>query len=1393
MTKLKNTKKGMAKKALSISLVAAMLATSNVPVWAAEDLFSDGSAVEAEVDTPFTEETPDTALFSSEAPAEEAPVTEEAPVEDVVSDAAVVAAADTTEDVNLLDYEVKDLKLNNIGEWGTDTVSVAGSIQSNGNDVQNLQYVWLADGLQADGADAADTASGNISTITYTPTKADYNKTLSLRIYQTAPNGMVLFSKTIAGSIVQAQDISTDFNAALTLASTAPSYNGTEQKPTPSNTYSVTKDGLSLDGSMIDWHYETEGNDFTNVTEKDITVYGTLTGTNDSASNAYGYTARTAEATYQIAPLELSSSNLKPSMVTTSVEYTGDVQTFGKKDVKLEVLVNANTNMKTDITAALKADATFSGAAADKSVGTDYKLDSSTDWAGAFDTSDAANEILKNFEVPSSLVVNVENTYAITKRNLSNCTGTITEQLLSTFRGNPDATVSAADITLTDKSGRTFTLAALDTAGQITIQVNNAVFAAANANKTGVVQNAVTVSYAADSDNVTGSLNLPMTLVTRSLGTVTVTKDGSANTVVPTSKADAGNLTVPYIGKAYSLTGTTGTLNSLNIAGADPSEYDVAYNDNVNAGIVEVTITGKSSLAGSTKKVYFTIAQHEVNSGFTVKNGVTVNPANNSNAALYKDALGMEFKTRLTGATSDTTLKEGTDYTVKYYYTNGNTYADEAAVKADLATNVAGKYVTAIATPVKNGNFKLATVAFIYDSAVIAKKSISNVTITVEKDSYTFTGKEIVPNIVVKDGTVTLDKGVDYNLKLKDNIDVGTATITVVPTAGSDYAGDTAATTTFKIEAAKAEDVKATLSATASAVATTGKDNTFNYTGRQVKPSVSKVELNGVDVTKYFDITYITYGENVNAGKEMGSVVISPKADVKNFTGTKTHLFNIQGKELDGVLKLYKNDKTQVVTTDHVALTKTGGDIYNFYYDGSEQTFADAKFTPAAATNAKEGTDYEIKYINNKDAGIAFAAVVAKGNYEANIFNSPSTPSKWDDFGYKVVDGTLMTTAGKIIEKNIVDIYAFNITPSIFTAKNITVANGSYAGGMPVKPSVTISVNGKTLEEGTDYALKLTAIDGTSTPDTYVNVTTDKPYIVRVIPMGGYGFDAVNGPDSYTWGIDKKNLEDCFVKVTRNKDELDLVVMNGNVTETKEVFDVKDNGDGTATVSVVNDGKNYTGSTSVTIIDPTEEGTVGPAMIDKVVVNGNKATVVLSGEAENADGYDYVIATQEDYKNGRVAINKNLLTTTTDFRYVDRGVYYAYCHAWKRDENGKKVFGDWSNLYRFEVSAVTPDQPVITSVKVTGKTVKVTYTKSDDATGYDLVLGTAVKKVYGENRPVNYGKLVKKVTKGDTVTATFTNVPKGTYYAGLHAYNRTSMNNTKVFSVWSNTKKVTVK
>ena len=105
MTQNKN-KKGIAKKALSISLVAAMLATSNVPVWAsgfeAVDPTAEGFAVESA-----------------------APETE---------------AVDSTEDVTTLGatintkgYDDNNIEVTQNAEWGH-KVSVTGNLyDENGN------------------------------------------------------------------------------------------------------------------------------------------------------------------------------------------------------------------------------------------------------------------------------------------------------------------------------------------------------------------------------------------------------------------------------------------------------------------------------------------------------------------------------------------------------------------------------------------------------------------------------------------------------------------------------------------------------------------------------------------------------------------------------------------------------------------------------------------------------------------------------------------------------------------------------------------------------------------------------------------------------------------------------------------------------------------------------------------------------------------------------------------------------------------------------------------------------------------------------------------------------------------------------------------------------------
>ena len=1446
MTKIKNTKKGMAKKTLSMSLVVAMLATSNVPVWAAE--FSDGSEAAVATEAPAVTDT-ETSEFSDAATTEETPVVED------TADTPVAQEVDNAVEVNKKDYTVSGLKLGSVGEWGKDAVSVSGNITTKGVSVTDtdttLEYTWLADGVEADGTNATGlVGKGNtytsINQLTYTPTKADYGKTISLRIYEknyALSDNAVVFSVTINGGVVKAKDLTDAFakqgpSIALTFGSefkqsgvTAPDgiyqtegtvvYNGEENKPTPTNKYGYVygtgADTQTITEKQISWHYEVaKGGDFTNVTDKNITVYGTIEGTDDPTSPAYGFTGRTATAVYTIQPLEITSQNLKPSLVTTSVGYTGAAQKFGKSDVKLEVEVNTDTQKRVDITEALKSDFEVSGT--DSQVGTNYSVTADT-WLSQFADTDAANKIRKNFTIQTANISKkAENTYAIVKRNLRECTGKVTKEYsISTFKGQSAATIDKDDITLTGKDGKSFKLSSM--ANDVVVQVNKVVFDAANADKKGAVQGAITISYSSDSTNVEGTISLPITLVNRSIGDVWAQFDGDAQGVkLVTSKSNSSIKIVPYTGEAYSL--DTKKIKRIEITEfgneknkLTSSDYSISYDDNVNAGFVKVTITGKDSFAGSTKEVYFKIKPDKVQTtDFTAKSKVTVNTANNYDASLYKDAMGLKFETDLDNSnpTKKLSLTYDKDYTVKYYYVNTadpTTITSPSAITSHAGTNVPGDYVFAVATPVKDGNYvKENSTDTIIAYSKIEKKSISNVSVTVEKSSYTFTGEEIAANVVVKDGSVTLDKGVDYILKYKNNIDVGTATVMVVPVDSKDneYDKDTIAEATFKITPAKAEDVTVTL-ADNGTKAKKVKDNTFKYSGRQVKPLVEKVMLGKVDVTKYFDTTYVTYGDNVNAGKEMGSVTIAPKATTSNFTGTKTQLFNIQGKELKGTFQIYKTNKTLIDTAKDEGIDLTARGDVQFQYDGEAQTFGSEVFTAGTGLKATKDSDYEVKYINNVNAGIGFVAVIAKGNYEANTLN------EWDNFNadiwndgtlkddarnikYYVKDGVLyqynaVDREKSVVQRNIVDIVAFRINASYITARNISVANGTYAGGKPVTPEVTVTVNGKTLVEGTDYKLELTSIDGKTTPDKFVDVTTDKPYQVNVVPMGGYSFNDVYGSAGFIWGIDKKDLKDCYVEVAKNKDNLDLTVMNGNVVETKENFDVKDNGDGTATVSVVDGGKNYTGSATVEIND--SETKVGTPMISNVVVKGNTVTPVLSSEVDGAVGYDYVIATEEDYKNGRVGISKNILKTNTDFHYVQKGTYYAYCHAWKRGADGKKVFGEWSNIYEFTVKATTPSTPSIKSVKVKGHTVTVTFTASKNAKGYDVVLGEAVKKVNGENRPVEYGKLVVKNIEDGVYTATFHNVPNGKYYAGVHSYNKTSADGKKVFSKWGYKKEAT--
>ena len=611
-------------------------------------------------------------------------------------------------------------------------------------------------------------------------------------------------------------------------------------------------------------------------------------------------------------------------------------------------------------------------------------------------------------------------------------------------------------------------------------------------------------------------------------------------------------------------------------------------------------------------------------------------------------------------------------------------------------------------------------------------------------------------------------------------VNVGTGKVTVKglydASTKSGYAGT--ASGTFTITPANTADVKVTI-------------DDQQYTGKQVRPRDFKVTLNGNDVTNQFAV--VSYGTNVEAGK--GTVVLKPLDGNKNFTGSNiTAEFNIVKEIVSGTLTAYdangfkeSNDKFATVDSDGKI---TANANTPFTFDGNEHTFAkvllsDITRVGTGKTSAK-ASDFEIKYVDNvsgkmvegkKNVGYVYAVAKEGTGFAGNQ--------------------TIVTADGTII-KGVVAYKAFSIDSVRFVAKNVSLKNGTYAAGLPVKPEVTIQIGGSTLVEGKDY--KLTLIDKNDDTITPTEATVANIYGVHIEGINGYNMSDVKtsfgnygtkAEQALKWGVDKKNIKDCKVTV---KDGV-VSVVNGYIPVASAEYTSKNNGDGTYTVTAVSTSKNYTGSVTVTADGKAEDEKPNAPMISSVKVVGNQATAILSGDSEGAAGYDYVISTDRDCITNKDydSINKNQVQTSTTFKYVQQGTYYAYCHAWKRDENGKKVFSDWSNAYPFVVSAITPDAPVITNVKVSGSTIKVTYKAAANATGYDVVLGTGSKKENGETRPYHYGNHKKLNLKEGTVTATFKNVPKGTWVVGMHAFNRTSEDGKKVFSPWSNLKKATVK
>ena len=228
------------------------------------------------------------------------------------------------------------------------------------------------------------------------------------------------------------------------------------------------------------------------------------------------------------------------------------------------------------------------------------------------------------------------------------------------------------------------------------------------------------------------------------------TYDGSTPSVSLTDAVvmDLDNQT--YSGSALTPKPTVVLGRKTLVEGTD---YQLSYENNVNASVLDKTkpaaviIQGKGAYSGSLKKT-FTIDQAEVY--YAAVAAISAQQYTGS-------ALTPKPTITLGGRTLTTS-----DYSISY---KNNTNVGTATVTITGKGNYKGT---------KETTFK-----------INAKTLPSNPVLSVT--SYTYDGKAKTPGVMVKDGTKTLVNGTDYTVKYSNNVNVGTATVTV--TGKGNYTG----------------------------------------------------------------------------------------------------------------------------------------------------------------------------------------------------------------------------------------------------------------------------------------------------------------------------------------------------------------------------------------------------------------------------------------------------------------------------------------------------------------------------------------------------------------------------------------------------------------------------
>lgn len=333
------------------------------------------------------------------------------------------------------------------------------------------------------------------------------------------------------------------------------------------------------------------------------------------------------------------------------------------------------------------------------------------------------------------------------------------------------------------------------------------------------------------------------------------------------------------------------------------TDYTVDFSDNTNAGIATVTVTGKGNYTG-TRNTTFEITKKPLTAAMITVSG-------------YTTADGFIYNGKNQAPTVE--VRDGTALKASDYVITNNGGVNQGTYHAIVTAT--GNY---------SGEFDY--------PYVIAKRNIEGAKVTLyELESYVYDGKAKKPGVKEVAFGEDVIPTAGYAVTYSNNIDAGTATVTV--TGQGNYTGTL--TAEFTIE-------RKTL--TADMIVLSNEE--YVYNGTTQKPVV--VLMNG-DTEMVLDTDYtLTNNGGVAVGKY--DVIANGKG---NYNGMATKQFSIISKGIGSF------DVT--LSTEQVV------------YTGSE--YRPTVTVKDGDKTLKPGSEYSVSYTDNTNAGTATVTITGQGEY----------------------------------------------------------------------------------------------------------------------------------------------------------------------------------------------------------------------------------------------------------------------------------------------------------------------------------------------------------------------------------------------------------------------------